>query len=152
MPAPDGHTETFPHDPVQMAALIEGFEDGSLPKTQWTHAAHLVVGTHYLYALGFNGALETMRLRVRAYNAAVGTPNTDTSGYHETLTRMWLLVLDRLREKHSGISELELARLAVQRFGHQSGLHRALYHRDVVKNTAARRDWVEPDLPIESIG
>ena len=31
-----------------------------------------------------------MRRRIRAYNVAVGTENTDSGGYHETLTRLFL--------------------------------------------------------------
>jgi hypothetical protein len=145
------HSQLLPQDQATIDALVYAFEEGSLPKAQWTHAAHLVVGSHYLHALGFVGALTAMRQRVRAYNEAVGTLNTASSGYHETLTRMWLLVLAHLQESNPGIAELDLARRAVQRFGHQSALHRRLYHVDVVKNTVARRDWVEPDLPMDTI-
>jgi hypothetical protein len=148
---PTANPHQAPQDQAQLDTLIRAFEDGSLPKPQWTHAAHLIAGAHYVHALGFDRALTAMRTNVRAYNQAVGTANTDTSGYHETLTRMWLLVLAHLKDQHATLSELALAQLAVERYGHRSSLHRDLYRTGIAKSTRARKEWLEPDTPIETL-
>jgi hypothetical protein len=95
MPADPHHA---PQTIEELDALLHAFETGTLPKPHWTHEAHLAVGAHYVFTLGETQAMDQMRTRVRTYNEAVGTANTATSGYHETLTRMWINALATLRE------------------------------------------------------
>ncbi|MGB0175731.1 MAG: hypothetical protein ACPF9D_01105, partial [Owenweeksia sp.] len=63
-----------------------------LPKPEWTHEAHLVVAIWYSSLYPFEEALSLVRQNITAHNESVGTPNTDTEGYHETITRFWLMV------------------------------------------------------------
>ena len=135
-----------PETEGERLSRVEGFLRGTLPKTHWTHAAHLTVGSHFVYTLPFEDALVAMRGGVRAYNESVGTPNTDTSGYHETLTRMWLMVLASLNEAERSASALLFAQIAVRRYGHRRDLHTRLYSFDVVRHTGARRHWMAPDM------
>jgi hypothetical protein len=69
--------------------LVQSFLDCTMDKADWTHEAHLVVGlymvTHYPH-----DALSPMREAIIRFNESVGTINSDTSGYHETLTHFWL--------------------------------------------------------------
>lgn len=128
-----------------MQALVQAFETGTLPKAEWTHAAHVAMGSHYVFALGEADALATMRARVRAYNEAVGTVNSTTSGYHETLTRFWIAVLTRLLAVHPTESALACVQRAVASYGSKRDLHAAYYSVDVVKSMDARLEWVAPD-------
>ena len=48
------------------------------------------MGLWYLSRHAPAEALAVMRARIRAYNDAVGTVNSDSSGYHETLTWLYL--------------------------------------------------------------
>ncbi|MEZ2347329.1 hypothetical protein [Terriglobus sp. RCC_193] len=126
-------------------SLVQAFEQGSLPKSAWTHAAHIVVGANYVSLHGEQVALERMRQRVRAYNESVGTVNSATSGYHETLTRFWIAVLARLRDEERTTVHLAFVQRAVILYGDRRDLHRQFYKFDVVKHTEARQAWVEPD-------
>jgi len=128
-----------------MHTLVRAFEAATLPKEEWTHAAHVAVGAHYVFLLGEADALATMRQRVRAFNEAVGTINSTTSGYHETLTRFWIAVLARLRAAHPTESKLEYVQGAVTTYGSRRDLHRMYYTFDVVKSVDARQNWVAPD-------
>lgn len=68
-------------------ALARGLMDLSLPKSQWTHAAHFATA---LWLIAFRPDLDprcAMPGFIRAYNEATGVANTDTSGYHERLRR-----------------------------------------------------------------
>ena len=90
------------------------------------------------------GALAKIREGILRYNHAVGTANTESSGYHETLTRLWAGVV---AEAVAGFSnEWLAARHAVQRFGEDRDLPRRFYSFDVVRSVEARRTWVAPDL------
>lgn len=127
-------------------AFLKGFEEGTLDKREWTHGAHVAAAAFYLFDSNAEAALPVMRQRIRAFNEAVGGQNTETSGYHETLTRFWLLVVEKHLRESGPESRLEAARRAVERFGEERGLHALYYSGDVVKDTAARREWRSPDL------
>ena len=73
--------------------LVEQFEGGILPKAQWTHQAHVVVCLWYLLHHSPVDALRRLRQGILNYNESVGTPNTDASGYHETITRCYVMVI-----------------------------------------------------------
>ena len=126
-------------------SLVQAFEEGSLPKAAWTHVAHVAVGANYVYLHGEERALDMMRVRVRTYNESVGTVNSATSGYHETLTRLWIAVLARLHSEEMAASHLMFVQRAVTLYGDRRDLHRQFYNFDVVKNTEARQAWVEPN-------
>jgi hypothetical protein len=152
MPAPSAGPHAAPADESALDQLVLAFEQRTLPREHWTHAAHLAVGSHYVFCLGAERAMEEMRHRVRSYNEAVGTANTATSGYHETLTRMWIMILARLLEDHPGqLSRTAYAQVVVERYGHRSGIHKSLYGFDVVKSAEARAYWIEPELPLDSV-
>jgi hypothetical protein len=126
--------------------FLSGFETGTLPKTEWTHGAHVAVAASYLFDSDFAAVLPLMRERICAYNLAVGTANTETSGYHETLTHFWLAIVSDFLCNRKPASCLEAVREAVAAFGEERALHKLYYSGDVVRDTAARRRWREPDL------
>jgi len=127
-------------------AFLKGFEEGTLEKREWTHGAHVAAAAYYLFHSDAEAVLPVMRQRIRAFNESVGGQNTETSGYHETLTRFWLLVVEKHLRESVPESRLEAARTAVKRFGEERGLHTLYYAGDLVKDTTARREWRSPDL------
>lgn len=74
----------------EIQSLIQGFETQQVSKTEWTHAAHLVVAIWYSSKYDEKEALDRVRHLIIKHNEAVGTINSDSSGYHETITRFWL--------------------------------------------------------------
>jgi hypothetical protein len=129
-------------------SFVDTWERGDLPKVEWTHAAHVAVGACYVVRHGAE-ALARIRQGIVRHNDAVGTPNTDSSGYHETLTRFWAETIAHLV---TGLDDQwAAASLAVARFGEDRARHTRYYGFDVVGNVSARRSWVPPDLrPIDA--
>src|SRR5688500_894511 len=84
VPCPRGH-RTMTDD-----ALLQLFEDLSLPFAQWTHRAHVKVAYLYLRSHPFDEALVRIRRAIKAYNAANHVPDGPTSGYNETTTHAFL--------------------------------------------------------------
>ena len=82
-------TRTF----VSAAAVIrvgEGLLARTLPRAEWTHEAHLAATTYLLVRhpeLDLGKVLPTL---IRRYNESVGGVNSDTEGYHETITQVFL--------------------------------------------------------------
>lgn len=126
--------------------LAKAFEERTLPKSEWTHAAHLVVGLYYCYHNPPGVAKNLMSDGIYWLNDAHGTPNTETSGYHETLTVFWLRTVAAFLEKAG--REKGLAKLAAELVAsiNDTRLPLKFYSRELLFSTEARRHYVEPDL------
>ena len=79
---------------AEIERIARGLIDRSLPKSEWTHAAHFAAAVWLLKRGGLR-AMSEMGPLIIAYNEATGVANTETSGYHETIT------LASLRAAHS---------------------------------------------------
>jgi hypothetical protein len=118
--------------------LVDDFEHLRLAKERWTHEAHLVVCRDVLQRLGPAETLDHMRVAIRAYNESTGTANTDTGGYHETLTAYYVgavhaagrMSLDELVDLPACTRTAPLAH----------------WSRTRLFTVEARRAWVAPDL------
>ena len=136
----------LPKTEAEIDEFLSAFEGGTLPKGRWTHGAHLLTGACYVHTLGEAAATDKMRSCVRRYNVAVGGENTETSGYHETITVMWIKLLTNLLRESQPIGRAEFARLAVERFESDRKILRRYYDFDVVNSLEARKWWVPPTL------
>jgi len=119
----------------------------TLPKSEWTHAAHLTVGTWHVTRFGAAEALHRMRTGIRRLNDAHGTVNSASSGYHETITRAYIeLIASFLAACPPGTS---LAHAVDALLAGPLGDRQVLglfYSRDRLMSVEARAAWVEPDL------
>jgi hypothetical protein len=122
------------------------FLNRSLPKQEWTHAAHFAV-TLWLVRNRAGLDLEAeMPGLIRAFNEATGTPNTDTGGYHETITRASLAaVRAALAEAPSQPLCEILDRLLDSPLGDAKWLL-DYWSRERLFSVEARRRWLPPDL------
>ncbi len=136
----------LPCTEMEIDVFLAAFEGCTLPKERWTHGAHLLTGACYVHRLGQAAALDKMRVCVRRYNESVGGQNTDTSGYHETITVMWIALLARLHREVGPIERAAFAALAVERFVGVKEIFKRYYDFDVVNSVEARRRWVAPNL------
>jgi hypothetical protein len=130
--------------------LVEAFIACTLPKEHWTHQAHLRVGLWHLLRHPDDEALALLRSRIQKYNVSRGGVNTDSAGYHETITRFYVWVIDRfVRSVDRSRSVDELAEELIARWGDKE-LPLRYYSRSRLFSVLARREWVEPDLvPLE---
>jgi hypothetical protein len=134
----------------EIDVFIATFEGCTLPKAEWTHGAHLLTGACYVHSLGESDAIDRMRLCVRRYNESVGGKNTETSGYHETVTVAWIKLLNSLLNRSRPIERAAFAALAVERFREQKDIFKHFYDFDLIASTEARRSWIAPTLrPLE---
>jgi hypothetical protein len=98
-------------------------------------------------------ATVAIRSGILRLNERQGTPNTDSSGYHETLTCFWIAIVAQfLRKPAAGLEELEPVNQLVEIYGERSGLWREYYSFDLVQSVESRRGWVEPDRKAITIG
>jgi hypothetical protein len=137
----------------EVARLVARFEDGTLPKAEWTHQAHLAVALWYASRLPFEEALVVVREGIRRVNAAHGVATTPTGGYHETITRFYIRVICGFVEEESdtegepGTGDDWAARVnrLLARYGARD-LPLRHYTKDLLMSPEARFGWVEPDV------
>jgi hypothetical protein len=132
---------------ADVAHVGEGLLARTLPRAEWTHEAHLAATT-YLLLRHPEIDLETELPRlIRRYNESVGGVNSDSEGYHETITRVFLhgvrLFLDEANVDeplHELVNELLLGPR-----GRRDWPLR-FYSRERLFSVEARRDFVAPDV------
>ncbi len=126
--------------------LALAFVACTLPKAEWTHQAHLRVGLWHRLRMPAGEALDALRDRIRRYNEATGGVNSDSDGYHETITRVYVRLIDRfVAVADATRPEDDLAREMIAALGDRT-LPLTYYSRERLFSVEARRGWVEPDL------
>jgi hypothetical protein len=136
----------YPDDDA-IARLGARFLELSLPKAEWTHAAHFAT-TLWLIAMRPDIAAERdMPALIRAYNASVGGVNDDHNGYHETITQASIgaaraFVAERPPSEplHETVDALMAGPLG------RSDWLLDHWSRDRLFSVEARRGWIAPDL------
>src|SRR3990170_1341949 len=68
----------------------EGLLARTLPRPDWTHEAHLAATTYLLTRRPDIDVDRQLPGFIRSYNETVGGVNSDSEGYHETITRVFL--------------------------------------------------------------
>ena len=135
---------------VQLRKLVEKFETGRLPKYDWSHSAHLTVGAYYILNYGSAEALTRLRTGIRNLNSAHGTANSELRGYHETLTRFWVSIIDQFLAQHRSANPEIEPRVAVtslaRTFQNRRKLYRDYWSFDIIASVQARGAWMEPDV------
>jgi 4-hydroxy-tetrahydrodipicolinate synthase len=137
----------LPPGATQIERLVQDFEAAAVPAGAWNHRAHLIVGTSYVHRHGACAALERLRSGILRLNRSHGTPETESRGYHETITVAYVTLLEAFLATLPAGVPLEAHVSAV--------LTSPLYARDVLLqyysrallfSPAARRSFHPPDL------
>lgn len=130
---------------AEIERIGQGLLDRTLPKKEWTHAGHFAAACWLLRQPG-RDALRDMPELIRRYNEATGVANSDSGGYHETITlgslraaRAWLALRPGIPLHQA------LEALLASEYGRPDWLL-AYWSKALLFSVAARRGWVEPDL------
>jgi hypothetical protein len=137
----------FFHSDAEIEHLGEGLLARTLRREEWTHEAHLAATTYLLLKRPDVDLDEELPGIIRRFNESVGGVNSDTEGYHETITRAFLngvrLFLSEADPKeplHELVNELLLSPM-----GRRDWPLR-FYSPAKLFSIEARRDFVPPDV------
>jgi hypothetical protein len=121
--------------------FLAAFEGCALPRSHWTHTAHVRMAWLFLTRLPFEAALDRIRNGIRRYNESAGS-----DGYHETLTIAFAhLIHSRLG---TGETEKDFPAYMARNpdlFDRRAGLLERHYHPTTLASSEAQRRFVEPD-------
>ena len=112
----------------------------SIPKVDWTHEAHVAAAISLVRRCGPDRALRLLGRLIPRLNRAHGTPNTDTSGYHVTLTAYYVHAVSALVA--AGLTDAAIANHPIT--SREAPLRH--WRRETLFSVEARRTEVAPDL------
>lgn len=119
------------------------------PREAWSHnlSGHLVVASCYCCQFPIEVAMAKLRCGIRSYNEKIGIANTESSGYHETITLFWCkLIWHFLRRVGPGHPTEVKVSFVLNAFSDKNTIWREYYSFDIIASKEARKKWVEPDL------
>lgn len=131
----------------EVTHIAHGLVNATLPKSAWTHAAHFAASLWLLRRDGLTAVSAAMPEIIRRYNEACGLANTDTTGYHETITLASLQAAEAHLRSHAADQPLHdvVNRLMATDLGRPDWLM-TYWTRELLFSPAARRVWLAPDL------
>jgi hypothetical protein len=129
---------------IDIEALALGMIACTLPKAEWTHEGHFAAALWLLRHRPDLATPEATRGLIMRYNESTNTPNTDTGGYHHSITVASLRAAAHHLAGHNGPLHEVLAALMMSPQGRSDWLL-AHWSRDALFSAVARRDWVPPD-------
>lgn len=123
------------------------FIERSLPKAEWTHEAHWAAALWLARHRPELTGADAMRRLIMGYNEATGTTNSDSSGYHHTITLASMRATAHHLHAHPAGTALHdvLADLMASPRGHPGWLL-TYWTRETLFGPDARRDWIAPDM------
>jgi hypothetical protein len=141
------HRPRFFASDTEIEHIGEGLLARTLPREEWTHEAHLAATT-YLLTRRPDVDLDTQLPGIiRRYNESVGGVNSDSEGYHETITRtflhgarLFLAEANATGPVHELVNELLLSPM-----GRRDWPLR-FYSPERLFSIEARKHFIEPDI------
>ncbi len=135
----------WPHD-AAIRRVGEGFLARTLPKPEWTHEAHIATTAWIILERPDISPERDLPGLIRRYNESVGGVNSDTEGYHETITQLFIIGVRAAlaRGEGRGLVERVNALLLAPEGQRNWPLH--FYSAELLFSKAARLGWVEPNL------
>lgn len=131
----------------ELRGIAEAMMDRTLPKPAWTHAAHVAAAVWIVARCPELVPERDMPVLIRAYNEATGVPNSDTRGYHETITLASLRATAAfLGGVPSGMALHAACNALLDSPVGRKDWMLTHWSRERLFSVEARRSWVGPDL------
>ena len=131
-----------------VAHIGEGLIARTLPREEWTHEAHLAATT-WLVLKHPEIDLDTeLRGIISRYNESVGGVNSDSEGYHETITQVYIAAVRSAlaRSEGRGLADRVNALLGEPEGRRDWPLR--FYSPERLFSKEARLGVVDPDFPV----
>ena len=124
--------------------MIEGFENGTISRSDWGHPAHLIVAFHYASNNDFETALGKMRRGIFNLLKAFNVDLRKEMPYHETMTVFWMRTIFEFAQSRNGDSRVIACAEMIKSFDKNYPLE--FYSRELLFSEEARKRFVAGDL------
>lgn len=127
-------------------AFFEQFEQSDIPVSYWQrHKSHIRMAYIYLTKFGYEEGLSRVRDAIKRYFTAQQIPNTLSTGYHETLTVVWMRLTNFILQNY-GTAPNSLIFCDQHSSLMNSRNIELFYTHDHLYTEAAKQDFVDPNL------
>lgn len=131
---------------ADLKALTDAFLARTLPGEAWRHDAHCLVTAYLLLRRrDIDLPIELPGL-IRRYNEATGGKNTDSSGYHHSITLFYLGAIRDFMATQNTADIVQACRNMLASPLGEKDFPLRFYSQEVLFTPAARLGWIEPDL------
>ena len=131
----------------EIIAVGEGLLDRTLPKIMWTHEAHCAACIYLMVKRPEVNLRKELPAIIRAYNDATDTPNTDTGGYHETITQFYITIIrEFIDDQVNGYNLHDLVWRFMDSPLAAKDYMLNFYSKELLFSVKARHEWVDGDL------
>ena len=133
-------------DDAAVRHVGEGLLARTLPRAEWTHEAHLAACVWIVLERPDIAPERDLPDLIRRYNESVGGVNSDSEGYHETITQVSISAVRAALARSTGRGLCERVNALLQAEEGRRDWPLRLYSKERLFSREARLGWVEPDL------
>lgn len=130
----------------EVVAIGRGLFTRTLPKSRWTHAAHFAAVLWLLRCHPDIDAVEAMPEMIRAYNAVTGVADSDSSGYHETITQASIRAARAFLARRAHMPLFAVCNELMATPLGQAEWILTYWSQERLDSSEARKAWVDPDV------
>ena len=132
---------------ADIIACAQGMIACTLPREAWTHEAHLGATCWIVRDRADIAPERDMPGLIRRYNESLGGRNTESEGYHETITQAYLAgIRAHLSERDTGEALLNCVNALLQSERGRRDWPLRFYSQDLLFSVEARLGFAAPDL------
>ena len=132
---------------AEIEHLGEGLLAGTATREEWTHEAHLAATTYLLLCRPDIDIDVELPGIIRRFNESVGGVNSDTEGYHETITQVYIRAVRAfLVRSDAALPLAEKVNALLKAPEGRRDWPLGFYSRERLFSKQARLGWVEPDV------
>ena len=142
----DKHEPRLFPDDAAIRRVGEGMIERILPRADWTHEAHLATCAWLVLERPDLSPERDLPDLIRRYNESVGGVNSETEGYHETITQCFIRAVRRALARSEGRRLADRVNALLLGEEGRRDWPLRFYSRELLLSKAARLGWVEPDL------
>jgi hypothetical protein len=141
----DHEPRLWPHDDA-IRSVGERFLALTLPKSEWTHEAHLSTCAWLILEREDIAPERDLPGLIRSYNESVGGVNDESQGYHETITQIFIRAVRGHLATTEGQKLHERINALLQAPEGRRDWPLRTYSKERLFSPEARLRWVEADL------
>jgi hypothetical protein len=141
----DHEPRLWPHDEA-IREVGERFLALTLPKSEWTHEAHLSTCAWLIVERPDVAPERDLPNLIRRYNESVGGVNDATQGYHETITQVFISAVRRHLASTEGRALHDRVNALLGSPEGRRDWPLRFYTRERLFSPEARLGWIAPDL------
>jgi len=130
---------------TEIVSIGEGFLACTFPGADFHHREHLVTTVYLLWTFPHRDWRRDLPDLIRRYNVSQGGQNTDTSGYHHTITIFYIDLVAKTLALEPHLDLVQMCRRILDGPASTKDLMLRYYSRELLYSVEARKNCMMPD-------